>query len=103
MEANTVVISIERYEKFKLAENKLNEPRSKTIIIQAGWGYNYTIETDDKCAEKMANDLKDAKEEISKLKEELETLKEELETLKVDTIDDVKAMNYWEFRKWKRS
>lgn len=93
MEANTVVISIERYEKFKLAENKLNEPRSKTIIIQAGWGYNYTIETDDKCAEKMANDLKDAKEEISKLKEEVIEI----------TIDDVKAMNYWEFRKWKRS
>jgi len=100
MEANTVVISIERYEKFKLAENKLNEPRSKTIIIQAGWGYNYTIETDDKCAEKMANDLKDAKEEISKLKEELETLK--VEVIEI-TIDDLKAMNYWEFRKWKRS
>ena len=100
MEANTVVISIERYEKFKLAENKLNQPRSKTIIIQAGWGYNYTIETDDKCAEKMANDLKDAKEEISKLKEELETLK--VEVIEI-TIDDLKAMNYWEFRKWKRS
>jgi peptidoglycan hydrolase CwlO-like protein len=107
MEANTVVISLKRYEKFKLAENKLNKPRSKTIIIESGWGYNYTIETDDGCAEKMANDLKDAKEEISKLKEEISKLKEELETLKVEvteiTIDDVKKMNYWEFRKWKRS
>jgi hypothetical protein len=100
MEANTVVISIERYEKLKLAENKLNEPRSKTIIVESGWGYNYTIETDDECAEKMANDLKDAKEEISKLKEELETLKLEVTEI---TIDDVKEMNYWEFRKWKRS
>ena len=100
MEANTVVISLKRYEKFKLAENKLNKPRSKTIIIESGWGYNYTIETDDGCAEKMANDLKDAKEEISKLKEELETLKVEVTEI---TIDDVKKMNYWEFRKWKRS
>ena len=100
MEANTVVISIDRYEEFKLAEKKLNEPRSKTIIITAGWGYNYTIETDDKCVEKIANDLKDAKEEISKLKEELKTPK--VEVIEI-TVDDVKAMSYWEFRKWKRS
>jgi hypothetical protein len=56
----------------------------------------YVVETDDECTEKLANDLKVAKEENYKLKNP----KEEIIEIK---IDDVKKMNYWGFRKWKRS
>jgi len=101
MEANTVVISIDRYEEFKLAEKKVNEPRSKTIVIERHMMGSYVVETDDECTEKLAKDLKDAKEEIDKLKDELKNPKKE-EDIKI-TIDDVREMNYWDFRKWKRS
>ena len=47
MEVNTVVISLDRLKELELAEKKVNEPRSKTIVIERGWGYNFVIETDD--------------------------------------------------------
>ena len=98
MEVNTVVISLDRLRELELAENKVNEPRSKTIVIEQQMFTKFIVETDDECTEKLANDLKDAKEEICELKDKLENPKE----VKI-TIDDVKEMNYWSFRKWKRS
>ena len=93
MEVNTVVISLDRLKELELAEKKVNEPRSKTIVIETGWRSNFTVETDDECAEKLANKIKTQQEEIEKLKEEIKNPK----------IDDVKKMNYWDFRKWKKS
>jgi predicted RNase H-like nuclease (RuvC/YqgF family) len=101
MEVNTVVISLDRLKELELAEKKVNEPRSKTIVIERHMFGSYTVETDDKCAEKLANDLKEAKEKIDELKSELENPKKE-EVVEI-TIGDVKKMNYWDFRKWKRS
>ena len=100
MEVNTVVISLDRLKELELAEKKVNEPRSKTIVIERGWGYDFVVETDDECAEKLANKIKTQQEEIEKLKEEIENPKNE--EVKI-TIDDVKKMNYWDFRKWKKS
>jgi len=100
MEVNTVVISLDRLKELFLAEKKVNEPRSKTIVIERGWGYSFIVETDDACIEKLANDLKDAKEKIDKLKDELKNPKEGVIEI---TIEDVKEMNYWSFRKWKRN
>lgn len=101
MEVNTVAISLDRLKELELAEKKVNEPRSKTIVIERGWGYNFVVETDDECAEKLANKIKKQQEEIEKLKEEIKNPKKE-EEVKI-TIDDVKNMNYWDFRKWKKS
>jgi hypothetical protein len=92
MEVNTVVISLDRLKELELAEKKVNEPRSKTIVIERSWGYEFVVETDDECAEKLANKVKKQQEEIEKLQEEIK-----------NTIDDVRGMNYWSFRKWKRS
>ena len=100
MEVNTVVISLDRLKELELAEKKVNEPRSKTIVIRRGWGYNFVVETDDECAEKLANEIKTQQDEIEKLKEEIENPK--IKEVKI-TIDDVKKMNYWDFRKWKKS
>ena len=56
MEVNTVVISLDRLKELELAEKKVNEPRSNTIIILSGYGegseYTYRIETDDECTKK---------------------------------------------------
>ena len=97
MEVNTVVISIERYEKFKLAEKKLKKPRSKTIIIKKGWG-SYVIQTDDECTEELANELKESRKVIRRLNEQLNRTVEEKES----TIGDLKKMSYWSFCKWKK-
>ena len=100
MEVNTVVISLDRLKELELAEKKVNEPRSKTIVIERDWGYNFVVETDDECAEILANKIKTQQKEIDKLKEEIKNPKNE--EVKI-TIDDVKKMNYWDFRKWKKS
>jgi len=91
MKVNTVVISLDRLKELELAEKKVKEPRSKTIIIERDWEYDFVVETDDDCAEKLANEIKIQQEEIDNLKE--------VES----TINDLKKMNYWEFRKWKKS
>jgi len=100
MEINTVVISLDRLKELELAEKKVKEPRSKTIVIERYMMYSYIVETDDECTEKLSNDLKDAKEKIDKLKDELKNPKEGVIEI---TIEDVKEMNYWSFRKWKRN
>ena len=95
MEVNTVVISLDRLKELELAEKKVNESGSKTIVIERSWGYEgyeFVVKTDDECVEKLANKLKKQQEEIEKLQEEIK-----------NTIDDVRGMNYWSFRKWKRS
>ena len=84
MEVNTVVISLDRLKELELAEKKVNEPGSKTIVIERSWGYEFVVETDDECAEKLANKIKKQQEEIEKLQEEIK-----------NTIDDVSGMNYW--------
>ena len=107
MKVNTVVISLDRLKELELVEKKVNKPRSKTIVIEGGWGYNFTVETDDECAEKLAKKIKTQQEEIKKLEDEIKKLEDEIEKLKNKeveiTIDDVKKMNYWGFRKWKKS
>ena len=102
MEVNTVVISIERYEKFKLAEKKLKKPRSKTIIITKSWGSSHVIQTDDECTEELANELKESREEICRLNLQLNRQREVREKVEEITIGYLKKMNYWSFCKWKK-
>ena len=89
MEVNTVVISLDRLKELEKAENKLNEPRSKTIVIQKNMYYSYIIETDEECAEKLAKDLKDAKEEIDELKDELQKITEDYVSKIIEKIHNV--------------
>ena len=99
MEVNTVVISLDRLKELELAEKKVNEPRSKTIVVERDMMFFYIVKTDDESTEKLANDLKDAKEKIAKLKDELNTI-----NIKYSSLAwKLKEMNYWSFRKWKRS
>ena len=101
MEQNSVVISIDRHQELLEIEKDKNKPRSKSILIERGMLYNLRLETDDEVTEKLAIELKEARAEIKKQKEEMSDMikKPSLEI----TIDDVKKMNYWDFRKWKKS
>jgi len=88
METNTVVISVERYEELREAEEKLKLPRSKTIIVKSYFPNTYRVETDDDSAEKLAKDLKKSMREAKQLRRELV---------------DLKRMSLWNFYKWKRN
>jgi hypothetical protein len=96
MKVNTVVIFLDRLKELELAEKKANEPRSKTIIIKRGLFIYDTIETDDECTEKLANELKEAKNELIKSEQKAE--------LKLkNKIYELKKMNLWDFYIWKKS
>ena len=56
--------------------------------------------TDDEVAVELKEREKQLTEEISRLKEKLTETKLP-EPIKELTIEDVKKMNYWQFRKWK--
>jgi hypothetical protein len=71
MEVNTVVISVERYETLRSAEKIVNKPRSKTIIIRNSFGDSYRVETDDECAEELANKLSHISDNVMKLRKEI--------------------------------
>ena len=80
----------------KWLEKKINKHKSKTIVIDKRHTnegvFSYTVETNDGCVEKLANDLEKSKDKIQDLK---------IET--AITINNIKNMNYWSFRKWKKT
>ena len=90
MEENTVLLSLEKYDRLLEAQKKVNELKDKTILIQDGLFGIYECLADDEATAKLAKDLKAAKAEISQLK---------IKTLALDTV---KKMNWREFKKWKR-
>ncbi|NQZ55434.1 MAG: hypothetical protein HRS51_02900 [Candidatus Nitrosopelagicus sp.] len=109
MEINTVVISLDRLKELELSEKKANELRSKTVVIERYRGVDFIVSTDDECDEKLAYYIKTQEEQLKTQEDEFETQQEEIEKLKT-TIENlelkigyVNEMNYWDFRKWKKS
>ena len=99
MEINTVVISLSRLKELELAEKKTKEPRSKTIIVHRGSRYDYSVETDDECVEKLSNELAASLNSESELRDELS---KELGNHQ-KCIYNIRSMNIWEFLRWKKS
>jgi len=122
MKTNTALISISRLHDLILQEEELRKikqkegiPATKTVIVEKGYGYRYKVETDDECNLKLATDLKYAKEEITDLRytkkqieKEMVELNDKINRLTSELhytekiIGDVKKMNYFTFRKWKK-
>ena len=96
MEENTVLLSLEKYDRLVESHKKVNEPRKKTVLIETTMFRRYECQTDDEATEKLVNDLKEAKAELAEAKAKLDKLPKEL------TIDDIKKMSWREFKKWKR-
>jgi predicted class III extradiol MEMO1 family dioxygenase len=97
MEENTVLLSLEKYDRLVEAQKKVNEPRKKTVLIESAMFSHYECQTDDEATEKLANELKEAKAELAEAKAKLDKLPKE------PTIDDIKKMSWREFKKWKRA
>ena len=112
MEKNTVLLSLERYN--ELRDFETNITKNNTLILESWRGYELRkfVSTDSL--------LKDAVEEANKFHEEFEKLEMELKLTKQElekacklipkiedkkeiTIEDIKKMSYWEFKRWKKS
>jgi len=96
MEENTVLLSLEKYDRLVEAHKKVNEPRKKTVLIESAMFSRYECKTDDEATAKLANDLKEVKAELAEAKAKLDKLPKEI------TLDDIKQMSWREFKKWKR-
>lgn len=90
------------YEELKVKIKAKEEiPKSKTIIVEEDSGYRYEVKTDDECNLKLATDLKYAKQKIIELNDKINRLTSELHYTE-EIIRDVKKMNYFNFRRWKK-
>ena len=101
MELNTVFISLDRLKELEVAEQKLNEPRSKTVLINSGCGFSRIVQTDEECVEKLANDLVSMTSKSKHLTEKIYKYSVEIIELEQE-IGKISLMNFWQFYKWKK-
>ena len=124
MEKDTVLLAVEKYNELrdfkKEVEKSLKE--SKFAVIEERWssfgfdgGYTRKYYTESEIVldfEKRNKELETKNKELETKNKELETKNKELETKierfgikepKEITLNDIKKMSYWEFRKWRKS
>lgn len=109
MEKDTVLLSVEKYNELRDFQKEVEESwkESKFAVIEERWGgfigggYTRRYYTEN-----------EAVLDFEKRNKELETKNKELETKiekygvkepKEISINDLKKMSYWEFRKWRKS
>lgn len=109
MEKDTVLLSVERYNELRDFKNETEQ--GKTYVITNSWGsrmnrcgYSKTYLTDDEVVadfdkrnSELADEVKELKNQLDKKDEECKKKQEPKET----TLEDVKNMSWFEFRKWK--
>ncbi len=110
MEKDTVLLAVEKYNELRDFKKEVEESlkESKFAVIEERWGGlgfggGYT---------KMYYTESEIVLDFEKRNKELETKNKELETKiekfgikepKEVSINDLKKMSYWEFRKWRKS
>ena len=112
MEKNTVLLSLERYN--ELRDFETNIKKDNTLVLESWREYDIKkfVSTNSllKAAVEEANKFH---KEFEKLEMELKLTKQELEKAcklipktedkKEITIEDIKKMSYWEFKRWKKN
>ena len=101
MDKNTVLLSVEDYNELRDVK-KAVEGRKK-IFLSYGWLGDTPAEFLFASEEELNNTLINEKESLNK---EINRLKDENYKLKhpdkiEPSIDEIKAMSWWKFRKWK--
>ena len=94
MEKDTVLLDVEKYNELRDFKQKIEE--GKTIcIITGNWSYSKTFITTDDAIKSIVETNKELGKEIERLKN--------INNPKEVTLNDIKKMSYWEFRKWRKS
>ena len=94
MKKDTVLLDIKKYNELRDFKQKIEE--GKTIVIVSGCKYyNKEFITTEKAVEQIA----EANKLLQKENEDLRNANKPKEI----TLNDIKKMSYWEFRKWRKS
>lgn len=108
MEKDTVLLAVEKYNELRDFKQKIEE--GKTNVISSGWNhYTSNYITTEKAVEQIAESNKLLQKELEQITESNELLQKENDDLrkankpKEISINDIKKMSYWEFRKWRNS
>jgi hypothetical protein len=91
MEKDTVLLDVEKYNELRDFKQKMEEGKT-LVIIDTRWDYSKKFVTESEAVKVIANDNNILRKEIEKLT-----------VLKEITLNDIKKMSYWEFRKWRKS
>ncbi len=90
MEKNTVLLDVEKYN--ELRDFKQNIEESKTLtVINSLYSYSSTFISTDEAVSKIGEANKKLYNENRRLQQN------EI------TVNNIKKMSYWEFRKWRKS
>lgn len=112
MEKNTVLLSLENYN--SLRDFEINIKKNNTIILESWKGIELKkIISTDSVVKAMVEEANKFHKEFEELEMELKLTKQELEKAcklipktedkKEITIEDIKKMSYWEFKRWKKN
>jgi len=114
METNTVLLKVEDYN--ELRDLKKNIKEGKILSVSESWGSfgefrsssSVTYYTENEIIETISKENESLKERNSELETKIDELEKTIEKSvftepKEITINDLKKMSYWEFRKWRNS
>ena len=109
MEKDTVLLAVEKYNELRDFKKEVEESRkeSKFAVIEERWvgmfggGYTRKYYTENEAI----FDFEKRNKELEAKNKELEAKFEKLgiKEPKEISINDLKKMSYWEFRKWRKS
>lgn len=104
MEKNTVVLNVERYNELYDLEKATKAGKRLKLETHYRYGtssYTYYY-TDDEIAKELRDKCEKLEGENKKLEEELKRVEKKIPTPMAEmTIENIKQMNYWQFKKWK--
>lgn len=106
MENNTTILSLERYNELYDLEKKTKEGKILAIYERYGYGGRSTDRyyyTDNEIIEQLQKSNEGLTKRIDALENEL-SRRPPMAVAKqgIPTLDDVRKMSYWEFRKWRQ-
>ena len=112
MEKNTVLLEVGRYNELYNLEKAINE--GKTKVVQKIFDYSVRSEyiyyySENEIIDSLTKEVEDFHKEVKHLESQLEKTTKKLEIAenklpkpnKQFTLDEVRKMNYWQFRKWR--
>jgi hypothetical protein len=91
MEKDTVLLAVEKYNELRDFKQKMEEGKT-LVIIDHRWTYSKKFVTESEAVKIVVQD-----------NEVLQKKLDELTAPKEITLNDIKKMSYWEFRKWRKS
>jgi hypothetical protein len=91
MEKDTVLLDVDKYNELRDFKEQMQAGKT-LLIIDTRWTFRKEFVTESEAVKVIANDNAILQKEIKRL-----TAPKEI------TINDLKKMSYWEFRKWRKS